>query len=139
MTAGSARFSLVPLSKLRPHEEIDGDDVKRLADRIEEDGVVQNPVIVDEGTKVILDGHHRFSALERLECSLVPCHLVDYTDPSIQVERWDDGTPMAKVELVARALSGDLYPLKTSRHERMATLPARPTPLERLRPRRAGR
>lgn len=123
------------MDELRPHEEIDPDSVRKLAEQIREDGVVQSPVVVDAGTRVILDGHHRYAAMDRLGCQLAPCHLVDYGDPSIRVERWDDGSPMDKDELIARALSGDLYPRKTSRHRRLAALPPRPTPLDELRPR----
>lgn len=139
MTPGSPRFALVPADQLRPHEEVEPAAVKRLAEEIKGDGVVQSPVVVDAGSKVILDGHHRFAALDRLGCKLVPCHLVDYADPSIRVERWSDGRPMSKDELVARALTGELYPQKTSRHQRLAALPDDPTDLRKLRPREGER
>lgn len=134
MTAASSRFALVPLRWLRPHEEVDDEDVKRLTDQIVSDGAIYSPVTVDEGTRVILDGHHRYAALSQLGCELAPCHLVDYTDPKIQVERWEDGRPMDKPTLVSRALAGDLYPHKTSRHRSLAALPDRATPLDHCRP-----
>jgi len=37
---------------------------------------------------VILDGHHRVSALRLLGCALTPVYLVDYEHPSIKVTRW---------------------------------------------------
>lgn len=134
MTPGAPRFALVPLRGLRPHEETDPKTVAELADRIETDGCLQTPVVVDQGSRVILDGHHRYRALERLGCRLAACHLVDYMDPSIQVDRWDDGRPMDKQALIGHALSGELYPIKTSRHRRLARLPNDPTPLAWLHP-----
>ncbi len=138
MTAGSSRFSLLPLRWLRPHEEVDDERVKRLTDEIRADGRIYSPVIVDEGTRVLLDGHHRYGALKRLGCTLAPCHLVDYSDPAIRVEHWDDGRPMDKQALIRHAMAGELYPKKTSRHRRLAKLPERPTPIDELRPGEGG-
>lgn len=129
------RFALVQLDQLRPHEEVDPDRVKRLSEEIREDGTIHSPVIADEATSVILDGHHRYRALRELGCQMVPCHLVDYMDPMIRVEAWDDGRPIDKGALIKRGLSGDLLPAKTTRHRTLKGLPAKPTPLERLRPR----
>lgn len=133
MTGTSATFTLLPLEKLRPHEHVDPEEVAKLAERLELDGVLQAPVAVDAATRVVLDGHHRLAALERLGCTLVPCHVVDYLDPTIRVTRWEDGRPMDKTELVRRAFDGDLYPIKTSRHTTLRRLPHHPTPVERLR------
>jgi hypothetical protein len=134
VTARAARLALVPRRALRPHEEVDADRVKRLADAIREDGALSDPVVADEGTRVILDGHHRHAALSRLDCRLVPCYLVDYLDPTVQVERWSDGRPMDKREVLQRGLGGDLLPRKTSRHRTLTELPPRATPLAALRP-----
>lgn len=138
MTSVSSRFSLVPRRRLRPHEEVDEDAVERLADEIRSDGRIFSPVIVDEGTRVILDGHHRYAALGHLGCELAPCHLVDYNDPTIRVEGWEDGRPMDKHRLIQRAMSGDLYPHKTSRHRTLSGLPDHATPLAHCRPDRGA-
>lgn len=133
VTGRGARFALVPRASLRPHEHVDEDRVKRLAGRIREDGALRHPVVVDEGARVILDGHHRHAALGELGCALAPCYLVDYMDPTIQVQRWEDGRPMDKREIVAHALDGDLLPRKTSRHRTLGELPERVTPVHALR------
>lgn len=132
MTSPAPTFALLRPSVLRPHEHVDDDGVERLSKQLVSDGEIQRPVVVDEATHVILDGHHRFAALQRLGCRLVPCHLVDYNDPAIRVVRWDDGAPMDKRELVARAMAGELYPIKTSRHTTLRRLPNRATPLSVL-------
>lgn len=134
MTARASRFSLVPRQRLRPHEETDAERVKRLADQVREDGALRQPVVVDQGTHVILDGHHRHAALGRLGCRLIPCYLVDYADPTIRVERWEDGRPMDKSEILAHGLSGELLDRKTSRHRTLNELPRRETALAAMRP-----
>lgn len=133
------RFALVQLDRLLPHEEIDPDRVKRLSKEIREDEMIYSPVIVDESTNVILDGHHRFHALRELGCRLAPCHLVDYMDPMIRVEAWEDGRPIDKPLLIKRGLSGDLLPAKTTRHRTLKSLPSKPTPIAHLRPREERR
>lgn len=134
MTGRGSRYTLVPRAKLRPHEEIDAKHADELAERIRSEGALFQPVVADEASLVILDGHHRFAALETLGCTLIPCHLVDYMDPRIQVERWEDGRPMAKTEIVSHALRGELYGIKTSRHRTLQAMPSVATGLARLRP-----
>lgn len=134
MTTPAPRFALTPLHRLRPHERIDPKRVERLSEQIRHDATVRNPVVVDEATHVILDGHHRYHALDRLNCKLVPCHLIDYMDPTVRVERWDNGRPMDKKQLLEHGLEGTLLPAKTTRHRTLNELPPHPTPLKELRP-----
>lgn len=134
LTGPVPRFSLIPTRRLVRHEQVDDEHVDRLAARIEAEGALFKPIVADEGSYVVLDGHHRFAALVRLGCRLVPCHLVDYNDPAIQVEHWENGAPMSKIDLISNALSGRLYPAKTSRHGTLRAMPAQPTPLQHLHP-----
>ena len=81
-------------------------------------GYVRRPILVESRHLVILDGHHRYEALKRLGCTRVPAYLVDYEDDGIGLTTW----PQAKVkrvtkeEVVDRALRGDPFPPKTTRH-----------------------
>lgn len=134
MTGPVPRFALVLARRLVRHEQVDDEHVKRLAARIEAEGALFKPIVADQSSHVVLDGHHRFAALVQLGCRLVPCHLVDYNDPAIQVEHWENGAPMDKIQLISNALNGHVYPIKTSRHRTLRAMPARPTPLERLHP-----
>jgi len=53
-----------------------------------EEGIVKDPLIVDEEDLVILDGMHRFESLKRLGCRFAPCCLLDYMSPQIRVGSW---------------------------------------------------
>lgn len=134
LTGPVPRFALVPTRRLVRHEQVDEDHVTKLAARIEAEGTLFKPIVADQASYVVLDGHHRFAALVKLGCRLAPCHLVDYNDPAIQVEHWENRAPMDKTDLVSNALSGRLYPIKTSRHRTLRAMPAQPTPLRRLHP-----
>ncbi len=105
LTGPVPRFSLIPTRWLVRHEQVDDDHVDRLAKRIEAEGALFKPIVADQASYVVLDGHHRFAALVRLGCQLAPCHLVDYNDPAIHVEHWENGAPMSKIDLISNALS----------------------------------
>ncbi len=74
------QLRVVPLERIRPHEEVDPLRVDRLATRIEGEGSVLNPVICTEdvsGHFVLLDGATRTAALRRLELSYGVVQVVD--------------------------------------------------------------
>ena len=128
-----ARFALLPIGALRIHEEITGDDLRVLVAQIERDGRVEEPILVAERENVILNGHHRFAALQKLGARRVPAWVVDYDAPEIVVDRWGPGPPISKQEVIERARSGHPFPPKTTRHRVGLHLPHRPTPLVELR------
>lgn len=112
-----AEFRILPLADLKPHEEVDPDRVRDLAERIEAEGHVYQPVVADRKTLVVIDGHHRLAALAKLGAVRVPVHLVDYDSPEIEVAAWrpNERAP-TKADVIAHALAGKKYPIKTTRH-----------------------
>jgi hypothetical protein len=130
-----ARFALIPIKNLLPHEEIVPKRIDEILQEIKDTSGVPAPIVVAEGSWVVLDGHHRLEALRRLGAKRVPAWLVDYDDSAVSVEKWPDakvrGSPTKKA-IVARAKKGVLYPPKTSRHKISKTLPQRVTPLSDL-------
>lgn len=131
MTA-RARFALVPTEQLRSHEEVDPAKVEALVEEIRAEGAVSEPILVAAGSGVILNGHHRFAALQRLGARRVPVWWVAYDDARIRLARWDTGPEITKAEVVERGRRGDLFPPKTSRHTIDFELPTRPTPLAEI-------
>jgi len=127
-------FCLLELARLRSHEQVDESALRALAAEIQRDGRLLQPVIVDAESLVILDGHHRVSALRDLGCRLVPAYLVDYGDPAITVGSWRAETPpVSKDDVVQAGYLGRPFPPKTSRHCFGPTPPAeRPVALEAL-------
>jgi hypothetical protein len=129
-----ARFALLPTDALQPHEEVEPHRVEELVADIREEGVFLQPVVADEETRTVLDGHHRLEAARRLDLRLTPVHLVDYEAGEIGLETWrQDRHPPAKDEVVARARKGDLFPPKTTKHLNLDDLGAVPVALRDLR------
>jgi hypothetical protein len=130
-----ARFALIPIENLLPHEQVVPRRIEEVLQEITEHSGVPAPIVVAEGSWVVLDGHHRLEALRKLGAKRVPAWLVDYDDTAVSVEKWPDAkvrTNPTKKAIVKRAKKGMLYPPKTSRHKISKTLPQRITPLSEL-------
>ena len=76
------------------------------------------PILIDAKTKTILDGHHRCYAANRLRLKNVPCYPINYLeDQSIKVYSRRVDIFVDKKEVLRVALSGNIFPHKTTRHE----------------------
>lgn len=83
------QLRVVPLERIRPHEEVDPLRVDRLATRIEAEGAQLNPVVCTEdpsGSLVLLDGATRTAALKNLDLSYGIVQLVE--PESVILETW---------------------------------------------------
>jgi len=132
-----ARYELVEIDRLLEHEQVEEWHVRELYEDIGRCGLVRTPLLVADGDWVILNGHHRYSALRRLGAHLIPAWLVDYNRSEILVEKWETARKdlhPSKADVVRRAKRHNLYPPKTSRHVVLANLPAIETPLSALMP-----
>jgi len=106
----------VPIEALREHEETDPQRFSEVFKIIQTEGKLDVPIIVDAQSYVILDGHHRFKAYKELGLKLIPCVLVDYFSHQVQLFPRRPDIRVSKEDVVARALKGQLYPAKTTRH-----------------------
>ncbi len=107
---------LMPLAKLRPHEEHDHESAVRLSKAIANDGYASKPVVVEERTLTLLDGHHRVAALALLGCKFVPSVLISYEDPRVSLDGWRPGIAVDRDMVLMAASRGHLLPRKTTRH-----------------------
>jgi hypothetical protein len=93
------------------------DRVRALAQEIRAAGAFYPPVLVDDATRVILDGHHRWHASSLLGLAVLPCYAVDYRgDAAIRVISRRTEIAVTKDDVIAMGLSGRTYPYKTTRH-----------------------
>ena len=126
------RFELVPLRRLRGHEEHEADRVDELMAEIRRAGAFVEPIWVARDTWVILNGHHRVEALRRLGAKRIPAWVFDYESDIIRVERWRGGSPMPKSDVVRRSTQGRPFPPKSTRHRVTVDLPPKSVPLAEL-------
>jgi len=85
---GRINLKVIPISQLRPHEQT----VVRLSEDLRrailEDGVQRDPIVVDQGSGIVLDGMHRLESLREIGARSVIAYLVDYADPRVKLYRW---------------------------------------------------
>lgn len=82
----SSRYLLMPIDDLRLQEKGLPLYLKLIEEELLRDGILKHPIIVDEGTGVILNGMHRWLALRRLGYTHIPVLLVDYLkNPRIRI------------------------------------------------------
>jgi len=117
------KYDIIPIDNLRPLEKVFPNHLKNLEEMIEEDGLILKAIIVDKKTGTILDGSHRYVYFLRKGYKEVPVHYVDYDDEDIRVgtrlgHRFyiDENTGISKEECKSRALSGNLFSPRTTRH-----------------------
>lgn len=125
---------LVETVSLRGHEEVIPDNLKTRTSKLLRKGFYK-PIIVDRGSMVILDGHHKWTAAKSLGLARVPVILVDYlVDESVLVDVWPDcgRESIAKTEVLEMGVSGDVFPPKTSRHTLPFKIPSISIPLSDL-------
>ena len=106
----------VEIRKLNPHEEVIKENLKEVLTSLKVEGRLKEPVIVDQETRVILDGHHRVKAFALLGLKKIPCKLVDYNSDEITVESRRN-RKITKEEVIEKGLSDELFPPKTSKHK----------------------
>lgn len=130
------RVDLVPLEVLLPHELTISKKVDELEKMTHRWKAYVLPLVVDENTGVILDGHHRHQVALRLSLKCLPCVKVDYQgDDSVELDVWPNcgRDSITKEEVVQAGLQGELFQPKTSRHRLSDHLPPISVPLSRLK------
>lgn len=126
-------IKLIPLSELRPHEKIIHTHAKSLLKEIRADGVITHPILVDNKTKVILDGHHRYMVAKLLKLAKIPCIVVDYFDEQVvtMIPRRKK-IVVTKEDVIQAGITGLLFPHKTTKHTLLIPCDPFPTPIVAL-------
>ena len=109
-------FALKEISELIPSEKISEESVLKLYEEILKSGIWKFPILIDIGTNIILDGHHRFAVAKRLQLKYIPCILVEFNSPIISVTSWKTGEVFCKNMILDKALSGNLFDYKTTKN-----------------------
>jgi len=106
---------LIDVNKLKHIEGFSSRKVEKLAEKILGDDRWTRPICVEKNHWLVLDGQHRLEAAKRLGVKYIPSMLFNYCD----VKFWSlrDNHDVS-IELVCdKALSGDIYPYKTVKHD----------------------
>jgi len=117
------KYEIVPIDRLLPLELVFPTHLKNLEEMIDKDGFILKAIIADKNTGTILDGSHRYVYLLKRGFKMVPVHWVDYDSEDVRVgthlrHRFliEGGSGISKKECKERALNGNLFSPRTTRH-----------------------
>lgn len=110
-----SNFSWTDLKELKPHEHVFLERGTGLCNYIEtfDRFFVLPSLIVCKKTLTIIDGHHRWYALEKFGISKVPVTFVDYESDRILPNKSGN---ISKKEILEASSTGKLLPPKSSEH-----------------------
>ena len=117
MSSEMDELALIEVSKLRPHEETTEGRVRQIKKALEDTGILWFPILVDKESLTIIDGHHRTECFKRMGLRKIRARLVDYSNPGIKVETRRPEIEISKKIVVEKALAGEVFPHKTTRHK----------------------
>ena len=125
-----AKVVLVPTAKLKHIEGFSSKRVQWLKKRVAADKVWTKPLCVERRHFLVMDGQHRMEVARALGLRCVPCILFSYDE----VEFWSlrRNCEVSRKLVVAKSLSGDIYPYKTVKHRFPIEMPVLNTPLKEL-------
>ena len=125
--------ALVDRDELKPTEHINEGRMIALAKHIERQGHWSKPILIEESSRAIMDGHHRFHAAKLLKLAKLPCLMLSYDDPNLHVVSWAGGLPFNPDKIMQAAESGNLLDFKTTKHTFSGEIVFSSQPLEALR------
>ena len=117
---------LLDINWLKAHEEVHQKKVIELFEMTLRWGGYTKPLLIDRETGTILDGHHRYEVGKKLKLKFIPAIVIDYLeDDRIDVTTWPNSNLeiIEKTDVISMALSGKLFPPKTSKHSLSEDLP----------------
>ncbi|MCC9621397.1 hypothetical protein LPB41_06785 [Thalassospira sp. MA62] len=107
---------LVEVNELRPSEKCNEGRSRSLHRKIQAEGIWNYPILIEDGTGIIMDGHHRFAVAKSMALSYVPCVKLSYESPALKVYSWSNNKPFDIAKIREAALQGELLEFKTTRH-----------------------
>ena len=109
-------INLIPLSSISETEEHDPSKAAILAKSIESKGVWTLPVVLEEESLAIMDGHHRFNAAKKLNFQRIPCVLLAYDSGSVSLKSWRPSWKPCISDVLKKIKRKQKFPYKTTRH-----------------------
>lgn len=114
---------LINLNKIKPIEKVFPIHLEYIKKLIEEDGYINQPLIVDKRNYILLDGSHRYAYLKSCGYEFAPALLVDYNSSLITVgsnlvHRFisPENCIITKEKVIDYALNKKLFEPRTTRH-----------------------
>lgn len=110
------RLELVNIDKIQITEEHIPERVEWLINKIKNEALWRVPLLLEENTYAIMDGHHRFEVAKRLGLKRIPSIMLSYNSPYVHVTSWREGVEINKDVVLAFIKQRKIFPHKTTKH-----------------------
>lgn len=110
-----SRISLLQIDSLKPHEATIPEKVMQLLWVVLQSGKLPHPIVVDEETSTIMDGHHRHKVATLLGLKVIPCYMMSYKKDVIVSSRRENYAVTAET-IIQHSSNNKVFPYKTTRH-----------------------
>ncbi|MFL2615747.1 MAG: ParB N-terminal domain-containing protein, partial [Candidatus Marisimplicoccus sp.] len=102
----------VDVNLLIPHEKVilDKKDILKNNLKYKNDDIIISTIIMCNESNLIIDGHHRFTALKELGYKKIPVTLINYFSNKIIT---DDNDSLSKLDIINNSKNKSLYNPKT--------------------------
>ena len=103
------------INSLAPHEKVllDKKDILKNNLKYKDDDIIISTIIVCSESNLIIDGHHRYTALKELGYNKIPVTVINYFSNNIITDEKDS---LSKNEIINNSLNGFLFEPKTTKH-----------------------
>lgn len=105
----------VSIDDILPHEKviIDKKEVLKSSLKYKDEYIIISTILICSQSNMIIDGHHRYTALKELGYDKVPVTIVNYFSDKIIT---DENDTFSKKEIINRSKTGDLFEPKSTKH-----------------------
>lgn len=105
----------VSIDDILPHEKVivDKKEVLKSSLKYKDEYIIISTILICSQSNMIIDGHHRYTALKELGYDKVPVTIVNYFSDKIITDEKDT---FSKKEIIYRSKTGDLFEPKSTKH-----------------------
>jgi len=105
----------VSIDDILPHEKVivDKKEVLKSSLKYKDEYIIISTILICSQSNMIIDGHHRYTALKELRYDKVPVTIVNYFSDKIIT---DENDTFSKKEIIYRSKTGDLFEPKSTKH-----------------------
>ncbi len=106
---------MINVDELIPHEKVveNKKNILKYNLKYRDKSIIISSIIICRKSNVIIDGHHRFTALKELNFNKIPVTKINYLSEKIRV---CDDNSILKEDVINNAKKGKLYEPKSTKH-----------------------